>query len=490
MDDVPRRRERPVVGGVGPDDLDQRQHRDGVEEVEADDPFGVGEPDGHRRDGERRGVRRKHAVRRHHRFERGEHLSLRAELLEHRLEDEVAARVRVRPVARHRERPEHVGLRLRQTPAGNEPVELAADRLDCAGRPLGVDVGEDDRDPEPAHEQRRELRRHQPCADDPDPLDPPRLGVGDGRRPCEPALHDVEGIERRLRLGPGKQLGDRVLLRSVPLLETPRGSALDQLERSVRRWSLAVHGIVDPGPRPTHHLGGVREIGLGATLAGARLDRLQQQLQRSVEQRLGPEDVVDEPELERRLCADHAVLPQRVLDDEADGGLGADEARRELRPAPGRDQPQEDLGKAQVPDVGADRPDVAVEGQLEPATERSSVDRSKRLERQPVDAAEQLVAGATPLPRSLGRDLWELGDVGARPEASRAARDEEPPPVACPQAPEHLVQRPKRRLAERVRPVRPTRSRSSRRRPDRRASRAARGGSACPTCAGAYRRRD
>ena len=165
------------------------------------------------------------------------------------------------------------------------------------------------------------------------------------------------------------------------------------------------------------------------------------------------EDVVDEPELERRLCADHAVLSQRVLDDEAYGGLGADEARCELRPAPGRDQAQEDLGKAEVPDIGADRAEVAVEGQLEPAAERSSVDRRERLERQPVEAAEQLVARTTPLPGPLGRDLGELVDVGARAEASCAAREEEPPPVARPQAAEHVLQRPQRRLAERVRPA-------------------------------------
>ena len=50
-----------VVGLLGPHDLHQRHDSDRVEEVEADHPLGVGKAFGHRRDRERRGVRRQDA---------------------------------------------------------------------------------------------------------------------------------------------------------------------------------------------------------------------------------------------------------------------------------------------------------------------------------------------------------------------------------------------------------------------------------------------
>ena len=56
-------RERRVVRCRRPHDLDQRHHRDGVEEVEADDPLGVGDVGSHLRDGQRGRVRREHALR-------------------------------------------------------------------------------------------------------------------------------------------------------------------------------------------------------------------------------------------------------------------------------------------------------------------------------------------------------------------------------------------------------------------------------------------
>ena len=84
-----RRGQRRVVGLLALDDLQQRHHRDRVEEVEADDPLGVLEVGGHLRDRQRRGVRRQHALRRDDLLDVGEHRLLDRHLLEDRLDHEV-----------------------------------------------------------------------------------------------------------------------------------------------------------------------------------------------------------------------------------------------------------------------------------------------------------------------------------------------------------------------------------------------------------------
>ena len=54
--------QRGVVGLLALDDLEQRHHRDRVEEVEAHDPLRVLEVGGHLGDRQRRGVGRQHAL--------------------------------------------------------------------------------------------------------------------------------------------------------------------------------------------------------------------------------------------------------------------------------------------------------------------------------------------------------------------------------------------------------------------------------------------
>ena len=63
-------------------------------------------------------------------------------------------------------------------PFATSPSSSPRIGLDRLSARAGLDVGEHDRNLEPAEEERRELRRHQPGADDADALDPPRLGVG------------------------------------------------------------------------------------------------------------------------------------------------------------------------------------------------------------------------------------------------------------------------------------------------------------------------
>ena len=116
------------------------------------------------------------------------------------------------------------------------------------------------------------------------------------------------------------------------------------------------------------------------------------------------EDVVGEPELERVCGADQPVLPERVVDDQPDGGRCAEEAGRQLGPAPGGEEAEEDLGEAEMADVGGDGADVAVERDLEPAAERRAVQRRERRKRQPAKAAEQLVTRLAALAGARGRD--------------------------------------------------------------------------------------
>ena len=141
--------------------------------------------------------------------------------------------------------------------------------------------------------------------------------------------------------------------------------------------------------------------------------------------------MVGEAELERLLRTQELVLPQGVEDDQLHRGLRADEAGCELSTAPGRDDRQEHLGKADVTNVRRDRPNVAMQGELEAAAESGAVDGGHGRKRQGTDSSEELVAGTRSLERSLGRrDLRELVDVCADAEDERLAGEHHRRPVA------------------------------------------------------------
>ena len=79
--------------------------------------------------------------------------------------------------------------------------EVVADRLERAVDDLLLEVAQDDRHAEPAEEERRELRRHQPGARDADLGHLARLREGAAGPATSSALDEVERVERRLRLG-------------------------------------------------------------------------------------------------------------------------------------------------------------------------------------------------------------------------------------------------------------------------------------------------
>ena len=80
-----------VVGGRRAHELDEREHRDRVEEVHADDALRMPQLGCHLGDRQRRGVRDEQALLRDDLLERGEHLALDGDLLEDGLDHEVAA---------------------------------------------------------------------------------------------------------------------------------------------------------------------------------------------------------------------------------------------------------------------------------------------------------------------------------------------------------------------------------------------------------------
>ena len=188
--DVPRRRDRLVGGLVVADDLDERQHRDGVEEVEAD----VGADLRHR---ERRRVRGEDGARRKLAQLR-EHLLLDVQLLDDRLEHEVAL---LEPVPARRSRHERRAL-----------TDLPADVGKRSLHELVAQVADHERHLESLQEERCQLTRHQAGADDSDLLDLPRLCVGNADALLLPSLDEVERVDRVLGLRLGQQRGDRVLL--------------------------------------------------------------------------------------------------------------------------------------------------------------------------------------------------------------------------------------------------------------------------------------
>jgi hypothetical protein len=216
-------------------ELDERQHRNGVEEVDAD-------VCAHLRDGEARGVRREHAVGAHVLGQLCEDLLLEVGLLEDRLEHEVAVREVL--VARRGgdKRAQEVGLALVVASFGDLLVECLVDGASGRCQRFLAEVAHCDRDLEPSQEERRQLGGHQARAHETDLADRSRLLARASRWALRAPLDQVEGVERGLRLPAGEELADGLFLGGVPLFQRPAGEgAFDQLERLVRGRRGAVH---------------------------------------------------------------------------------------------------------------------------------------------------------------------------------------------------------------------------------------------------------
>ena len=325
--------------------------------------FRMPEPVGHRGHRQSRCVRRQDALGRDNRLELSEQPPLDAKLLEDGLEHEVAVLEAViggRALRERRERDRFLGIEAAARGRGRQVV---ADRLERAVDDLLLQVAEDDRNTEPPEEERRELGRHQACACDPHLLHVARLGRGTSGTASCPPLDEVERVEGRLRLRREEQVGERLLLGPVALLEAPARSAFDQVESSVGSGGRAVHHVVELPPRARDDLGGPGQVRV-LPREPVRGDR-----DRLLDEPLRLDDTVDKAELERLLRGEHLVLPQWVEDGELDGGLRPREPRRELGRSPGGDESEEALGRCEVADVVGDHAVVAVQRELDSAAE-------------------------------------------------------------------------------------------------------------------------
>ena len=400
---------------------------------------------------ERRRVRREHALGRDDALELGEDLLLDGHLLEDGLEHEIAAGEDLPLGAARDERGEEARLPLTEPALADQVAELVRDPRSRVVHLLLAEVAKDDGHFEAVEHEQRELACHQSRSDDADLPNATRLDSGNARSALRSPFDEVERVDGGLRLRTGEKVGECLLFGSVALLERPGRGALDQVERAVRRGGGAVELAVEPRPRLPADLGSVREIGCGSTFSGSVLDLLEEHRERLVEELDRLEQCVREAGFERLRRSEHAVLAERVLDDELHRLLRSDELRDELCSTPAGDEAEEDLGAREVADGRRDRAVVAMERDLDASAESRAVDRGERDERQVADPAEELVPGFTSETGSLGRDLAELVDVGADREDEWLAGEQHPAPVARAQPAEDLLERAERLLTEGVR---------------------------------------
>ena len=184
-----------------------------------------------------------------------------------------------------------------------------------------------------------------PGAGDADFPDRARLDLRPAHLSLRPSLHEVERVQRGLRLRGLEEVGEGLLLGAVAVLDRPLGATGDQVERAVRSRGRAVNDVFHLRARLAHDFGDVGEIGVLARR------RLLGQRNRLVDQPFRRHDAVDQADLVGLARVEHLVLAQRVVDDQLHRGVRADELRRQLGRAPGRDEPEQHLRRGDVAHV-------------------------------------------------------------------------------------------------------------------------------------------
>ncbi len=148
---------------------------------------------------------------------------------------------------------------------------------------------------------------------------------------------------------------------------------------------------------------------------------LARQLQYARHQLLGLVDRVHEPALPRLLCSDGAAGEDQLLRESDRRGAG-----ESLGPSPPRNDPQVDLGLAQL-GVGRGVPDVAGQGELAAAAEREAVDGCDGRLAHRLEQPARLVAERAPLLRLVDVQPAHVLDVRSGDEGSvaRAREDDD-----------------------------------------------------------------
>ena len=394
---------------------------------------------------------------------------LTRDLLEDGLDHEVAAAERRGVGDAGDDRAEEARLAFGQPPSRRLLLEIGANRRDRfldAGR---VDVGDHERHLEPAQEQRRELRRHQPRADDADLLDPPRLRVGNPDAPLDPPLDEVERVDARPAPA-GRAAGRRA---PPPPPRSPPRSSSRRCRRSARargtgrarRRGPRRRRRTAPSRRPRLRRRG-RRLPRGARPSSiARTSHSIESSRNSTSSRsssASPSSAAWAAR-RRRFCFSGFA----TISSTAAAAPTTPRERAGCRPS--RDDPEEDLREADVAHRARERAEVAVERDLEAAAEGGAVDRGKRrvgeVANRPERVVPRLRGGARRARVSTSR---ELGQVGAGGEDERLAGEDEPAPASVAQPRHELAERLERGAAEDVRllPVLAVVHRHERERPD------------------------
>ena len=206
--------------------------------MKAHDPLGVLQICGHLSDREGGRVGRQHTVDAHHSLNLGEHLLLDADLLEHRLDDEVGIGEVVLARGPADQSLEPVGP-VRADPAlAEQLVDLGVDVANALVHRDLVEVGHHDRDLEPLGEQHGQLACHQAGADDAHLGDRAcQRAVGSPGRALGALLHQVEGVQAAAQLVAHQQVRRGVVLGGVGLFAgggAGRGYELESAQRCGR----------------------------------------------------------------------------------------------------------------------------------------------------------------------------------------------------------------------------------------------------------------
>jgi hypothetical protein len=169
LDDGDRGADRVVRRQLRPDDLDERHQRSGIEEVQADDALGRGRRGSDLRHGERGRVRREDGVGAARPLEVPEQLALCTELLDDRLDHEVAVRERGELGGRLQPADGSVALLLRALAFLDLSREEVIDPGRCRLSELGRNLAPDDVEAR-LDRNLSDARAHRAEPDHPDPL--------------------------------------------------------------------------------------------------------------------------------------------------------------------------------------------------------------------------------------------------------------------------------------------------------------------------------
>lgn len=402
----------------------------------------------HRRHREGRRVRRQDGLGRDDPLELSKHTLLEAEHLGHGLDDEVT-RGEVADLGRagHGAEDRRSGV-ARHPLRRDELVHRGAHEVEPLAHTLLVEVTHDHGDAEPLREQQRELSSHEARPDDAHARHRsgrPRVG---GTRRALALVHCFEGIDARPELVGEQERRQRVLLCGEPRVEVVVPDSSQDVERPVRRRTSTVDHRVQALARDRqravpHLLRLTLRTGhahLAAHHRGSPDDRLLEEVGR-VEERVGDPD-------RERLSSLVRLVRRRTSDDDLERLLQPHDPWEVVAPAPPRDETESRLRQPDRGNVARDRPVRTAQRDLQPTTERDTVDEPERRDAHLGEQAVRIVPRRCEVLRSIGAgQLLRARQIGAGHEEVRLPGDSGRDDLSCRGTARHLRER-ERELSE------------------------------------------